>query len=77
MGAPTIMSRIKTRFSKNLEAQEMQDWDVPTEIYTPRQDLETLKTELVTKSIVNQCPKCGIQSNLKDGSCIKCDRGLI
>jgi hypothetical protein len=77
MGGKTIMARLVGRAKEKLKArqEETHDWDVPTEIYTP--ELETINTDLVTKSTVMVCPKCETRNHLTDGSCIRCDRHLL
>ena len=38
---------------------------------------DTIATVLVSPETVFVCPKCGMRNHLKDGSCIRCDRGLV
>ena len=74
MGAKTIMNRLKTRFVRNVEAQEDQEWDVPTEVYIPEKfPLETINTELVSQETIMVCLHCGFRNYLKNMKCIKCD----
>jgi hypothetical protein len=42
---------------------------------------ETVSDEITTGQVSQDtmlfCPKCNIKSYFKDGSCVRCDRGLI
>lgn len=73
----SVIDRLKTRFVRNLKEREedMIDWEVPTEIYTPH--LETINTELVTKDTVLICLTCGTHNHLKNNKCIRCDYRVI
>ena len=64
------LERLKARFGQNMVDQ---DWDVPTEIYTPKSENTEINTELVSQDTIMVCLTCGFRNRLKNHKCVKCD----